>query len=186
MTEAIDRLANDIKAVLGETQDMSAIVSRVAALAKPLADDQSWVGAACYETDESQGIGVHILHEEPDHNLLIETVCWQPGRGVKPHDHQTWGVVVGLDGDERNVSWRRLDDGTKPGFADLVEDKVTIAQRGDVICLQPDDIHSVTNEGEKPSLSLHIYGRSLAHVNRSEFEPAEKLQRPCPQRIRRR
>lgn len=55
---------------------------------------------------------------------------------------------------------------------------------GDCLRFMPDDIHSVRNEGEAPSLSLHIYGRSLAHLARSEFDPAIKAQRPCPQRER--
>ena len=182
---SIEALAADVEAVLATTSDPRQITAKVAELARPFADDQGWIVPDCYLTDDSQGIGVKILHEGPDHGLLIETVCWQPGRGVKPHDHRTWGVVIGLEGDERNVSWRRLDDGTKPGFAELEEAEVTVARRGDVIVLMPDDIHSVTNEGDTPSLSLHIYGRSLAHTNRSEYEPSEKLQRPCPQRIRR-
>ena len=52
------------------------------------------------------------------------------------------------------------------------------------MALLPDDIHSVRNEGDTPSLSLHMYGKALAKVERSEFDPINKTQRPCPQRVR--
>ena len=35
-------------------------------------------------------------------------------------------------------------------------------RHGDICTLLPNDIHSVHNEGDVPSVSLHIYGRSLA------------------------
>ena len=94
---------------------LAALTERLA----PLAEDTSWIGDDLYETDATQGFGISILHEEPDDGFLLETVCWEPGRGVAPHDHQTWGVVMGLTGEEINVDWRRVDDGAQPGRASL-------------------------------------------------------------------
>lgn len=137
-----------------------------------------------YDCDEEQGFGINILHEEPDHTLLVEAIAWLPGRGVKPHDHQTWGVVVGLDGRETNVNWVRRDDGSRAGYADLVPGHEVEVGDGDVVAFLPDDIHSVRNDSDKPTLSLHIYGKSLAHIDRSEFDPEANVQRPCPKRVR--
>ena len=117
-------------------------------------------------------------------------MCWQAGSGVAPHDHQTWGVVVGLDGEEVNTMWRRLDDGTREGHARQARgapprpkleraSEVTL-RRGDVIKLLPDDIHSVANRSHTDALSLHIYGRDLDHVTRSQFDPLANVQRPYP------
>lgn len=180
----IAALATEIEAVLATTSNPDEITTRVEALAKPLAADQGWVTPECYKTHDIQGIGVRILYETPGDGLFIETVCWQPGRGVAPHDHRTWGVVIGLDGTEMNTLWRRLDDGSQPGHAELEVAEVVAAGPGDVIRLMPEDIHSVRNDGDQPSLSLHIYGRDLATTGRSEFDPDNEIQRPCPQRIR--
>ena len=46
---------------------------------------------------------VHVLHEESDHRLAVFAVSWLPGRGVPPHDHGTWAIVVGVDGPEKNL-----------------------------------------------------------------------------------
>ena len=183
---AIDKFVTDIKAVVASTTDPASITEQVAALAKPLADDKSWIEQRCFETDDDQGIGITILHTEPDDTLLIETVCWQAGRGVAPHDHQTWGVVIGLDGEEINRNWRRNDDGSKAGYADISVAEEIAVGCGDVICLMPNDIHSVRNDGATNSLSLHIYGRDLATTGRSEFNPIAKTEQPCPQRKRNR
>ena len=180
----ITDLANQIQEVMARTQDPKSIAAEVAKLAKPYATDMSWVEPRCYETDEGQGIGITVFHEDPDPGLLIETVSWLPGRGVQPHDHQTWGVVVGLEGHECNVTWKRQDQGDKPGYAELVKAEEIDVANGDVVCLMPDDIHSVRNDGEELSMSLHIYGRGLAYTGRSEFDPIAKFQRPCPVRRR--
>ncbi len=178
----IANLVREIKAVLATTDDDAMITAAVGELAKPLAADKSWIEPRCFETDDEQGIGIVVLHREPGDGLLIETVCWQAGRGVAPHDHLTWGVVVGLEGEETNVTWRRHDDGSTPGYADLERSQEMPVRCGDICRLQARDIHSVRNDGQTDSMSLHIYGRDLAATGRSEYDPINKIQRPCPVR----
>lgn len=182
--QSMPTLIAELQKIVSEDDDPRRIVDRVAPLARAMAADVDWIEPAFYEAGEDQGFGITILHAEPGGGLFVETVSWLSGRGVAPHDHQTWGVVVGLDGSEANVTWRRLDDGTKPGYADVEKDAEVVIERGDVVALLPDDIHSVHNGGDRTSLSLHIYGRNLAAVERSEFDPLAKTMRPCPQRRR--
>ena len=101
---------------------------------------------------------------------------------VLPHDHQTWGIVCGIDGVETNINWLRNDDGSKAGFADLTAAHELRVGPGDVAVFMPDDIHSVRNDSDKTTLSLHIYGKSLSQIDRSEFDPDSKTVRPCPKR----
>lgn len=181
---AIQNLVTELRAATAGIDDPAEAIRRVTPIVEKMATDTSWVQPAYYECDEEQGFGINILNEEPDHTLLVEVICWLPGRGVVPHDHQTWGVVVGIDGVEINVDWHRLDDGTKSGFADLEPTRETEVTRGTVCTLMPDDIHGVRNDGDVPSVSLHVYGRTLARLDRSEFDPVNKTQKPCPQRKR--
>lgn len=180
----IPELVADLKRIVASEADPRAVVEQVTPLAERLAADTSWVKPAYYECDADQGFGIHVLHEEPDNTLLVESIAWLPGRGVLPHDHQTWGVVVGIAGDERNVDWRRRDDGSQPGHADLEPRHEIVVGRGQVIAFMPDDIHSVHNDGVETTLSLHIYGKTLAFVDRSQFDPVAKTVVPCPKRIR--
>ena len=164
----------------------------VAALAQPLAEDQSWVEPRCYEADNAEGIGEAFLHRAPDHSLVVETVCWQAGSGVAPHDHQTWGVVVGLDGEEINTMWRRLDDGTREGHArqargapprpELERASEVTLRRGDVIKLLPDDIHSVANRSHT---DRRCHCTSTAAISITLRDPSSIRLPTCSDLIRR-
>ena len=105
-------LVRDLRAVVATTTDDREIVKQVMPLAKRIADQKEMRNPAFYDCDEGQGFGINILHEEPDHTLLVEAIAWLPGRGVKPHDHQTWGVVIGR---RRREQSRRLFNGAKMG-----------------------------------------------------------------------
>jgi len=180
----IDALVQDLRKVVAEHDDPRAVLQQAAPMASRMKDDKGWVRPEFYECGEDQGFGITVLHEEPDHSLLVEVIAWLPGRGVKPHDHQTWGIVVGLDGEETNINWLRRDDGSKPGFADLTIGHEVNVGPGDTAVFMPNDIHSVRNDGETTTLSLHVYGKSLAHTDRSEFDPDQKTVKPCPKRER--
>ena len=182
---AVAELVTKMKKACAVHDSPDEIITAVASAAKALAANKSWVKPEYFECDEVQGMGITILNEELDHSILVETVAWLPGRGVAPHDHQTWGVVVGIEGEEVNVNWQRLDDGRNPDFAELEIIEERQICNGDVVPLLPDDIHSVRNEGETTSLSLHVYGHALSSLERYEFDPINKIRRVCPQRKRR-
>lgn len=181
---SVGDLVRDLRGIVAATSDEREIVKRVMPLARRIGGGPDLRRKEFYDCDPEQGFAINILHEEPDHSLLVEAIVWLPGRGVKPHNHRTWGVVVGLDGLETNVNWQRRDDGSRPGYADLVARHEIAVGPGDVVAFLPDDIHSVRNDGATPTLSLHIYGKSLAHIDRSEFDPDAKVERPCPKRVR--
>ena len=103
---------------------------------------------------------------------------------LKNHKYEI--TFVGIDGEETNVNWKRHDDGTREGFADLTVEEEIIVGPAEACAFLPNDIHSVRNTGETPSLSLHVYGYSPGSRNRSEFDPLNKTYKPCPQRIRNR
>ncbi len=185
MAYKIEAFVEDLKRLNAAHAPPKEILPEIAPLAARLSEDQSWVQSSFYDIDENQGIGITVLHEEPDHTLLVEAIVWAPGKGVLPHDHQTWGVVVGLDGTERNTIWQRTDDGSRQNHAVLEVHHEADVGKGQTIVFMPNDIHSVKNITDRPSLSLHIYGKSLAHTGRSEFEPETNTIRPCPIRAKR-
>jgi len=180
----ISNFVTELKTITADTRVPATIIARVSPILENMASDTSWVKPVYYECDDDQGFGITILNEEPDSTLLVEAICWLPGRGVAPHDHQTWGMVIGIDGVEVNVDWTRLDDGSKEGFDHIENTKEMDVTKGVIVSFMPDDIHGVRNDGDVPSLSLHVYGVTPASLKRSEFDPINKIQRPCPQRKR--
>ncbi|MCP4333226.1 MAG: hypothetical protein GY785_11270 [Gammaproteobacteria bacterium] len=95
--------------------------------------------------------------------------AWLPGRGAPPHDHGTWAVVAGLEGAERNVRYRRVDDDTREDYAELEVKKEFDPAPGETLCIRSGGIHKVSNETEVLTLSLHTYGRHVNFTNRSQF-----------------
>ena len=184
ITYSVDEFVNDLRLITQKQTTDSVIIQKVIPLAKRLASETDWSAEYFRSCDETQGFGITILNEDEDNALMVETICWLPGRGVAPHDHQTWGVVVGIYGQETNVNWKRHDDGSMVGFAELTVEEEIVVGAGESCFFSPNDIHSVRNSGETPSLSLHVYGFSPGSRNRSEFDPLNKICRPCPQRIR--
>jgi len=172
MTESypLEQYVEDLRSIVAETSDESEIIRQVGPLAQRVVADKSWLQPKHYETDEAQGFGVHLLHEEPDHSLAVILVNWLPGRGTPPHDHGTWAVVVGIEGAERNVRYKRLDDRSNPDYAELAVKEDFAANEGELVCVKTGGIHKVTNETERMTLSLHTYGRHINHTNRSQFD----------------
>ena len=171
MTESypLEQYVDDLRSIVADTSDEDEIIGRVGPLAQRVVADKSWLQPKHYETDEEQGFGVHLLHEEADHSLAVILVNWLPGRGTPPHDHGTWAVVVGIEGVEHNVRYKRLDDRTNPDYAELAVKQDMNASEGELVCVKTGGIHKVTNETERMTLSLHTYGRHINHTNRSQF-----------------
>jgi predicted metal-dependent enzyme (double-stranded beta helix superfamily) len=174
----LEQYVEDLRTITAQETDPEKITERVAPLAKKFAQAPGWLRPEYRECDEKQGFGVHLLHEEPNHDLAVFLFSWLPDRGTAPHNHKTWAVVVGMEGQEQEVSFERLDDGSKPGFADLKRGGEDMVSAGDVARCLPEHIHSVWNVGKDISMSLHTYGRHVNYTGRSEFDPAQKLERP--------
>jgi predicted metal-dependent enzyme (double-stranded beta helix superfamily) len=83
-----------------------------------------------------------------------------------------------VDGEERNVFWTRLDDGSRPGFAQIQQQRDKVFGPGDVLTLLPGAIHSVVNDTAQVTVSLHVYGYNLNLAQRSQFDPAHDREMP--------
>jgi predicted metal-dependent enzyme (double-stranded beta helix superfamily) len=173
----------DLRAITAQETDPERITDRVAPLAKRLANTPGWFRPEYRECDPEQGFSLHMLHEEPNHDLAVFLISWLPNRGTLPHNHKTWAVVVNMEGEEQEISYERLDDGGKPGYADLKRGETHVMKAGDVARCYPEHIHKVWNVGKGIAMSLHTYGRHINYTGRSEFDPDAKIERPLKLKI---
>ena len=98
-----------------------------------------------------------------------------------PHDHTTWAVIVGIQGEELNRLYERTDDGSVPGRAQVRGVGQRVVGAGDGIAFMPDDIHSIHCVTEAPTLNFHMYGRSLEDLpNRKAFNMKEGTYKVFP------
>ena len=183
---SIQELVSDLRRITAEADDEHDVLSRVRPLARRAAlSRNSWLEKRFYAADPEQGFGLHMLHEEPDHSLAVFAVSWLPNRGSPVHNHGTWAVVAGVDGPEKNVFFQRVDDGTRPGYAELRKIGEKIFDFGDVLAMPTGGLHSIWNETEAVTVSLHIYGKHLNHTGRSQFDPDKRTETPFVVRIER-
>ena len=176
---SIGNYVKDIRAIVSKELSVSTITQSIKLLSKRLAADKSWIKPEYREVDPDQGFGLHILHEEDNHELAVFVIAWAPGRGLDPHNHKTWAVVAGIEGQEHETNYKRLDDGSRVGFADLEKTHEETLYPGGAVCCMPEDIHSIWNNGSDLALSIHTYGKHLNHTGRSIFDIDAKTERPC-------
>ncbi len=168
---SVDDYVADLRRITAETAVESEIFDRLGPLAQRLVADTSWLKPEYYEADAEQGFGINVLHEEADHSLAVFMVSWDPHNGVAPHDHGTWALIVGVEGVEHNTSYARLDDRGRDGYAEIEVKSELQAGPGDLICMKNGGIHSVRNDSDAVTLSLHTYGRHVNYTERSVYDP---------------
>jgi predicted metal-dependent enzyme (double-stranded beta helix superfamily) len=139
----------------------------------------NWLRPSMCVAPETRGAaGVHLLHEEPDHALAVFVVTWLPGTETPPHDHGTWAAIAGLSGTETQHWWRRLDDGSRPGHAEVERDFRERIGPGTVVVMPTGAIHSLHNDSDGLSVSLHVYGMNVDYAERSQFDPVRRTSAP--------
>ena len=174
----LDRFVDEMRRVTREAGSERELIAELRPLARRLALAGTWRDPAHYHTDSEQGFGAHLLHEEPDHSLAVFAASWLPERGAPAHDHGTWSIVVGVDGPERNVFYERTDDRCRSGYADLRKIGEQVFGPGEVLAMPDGTIHSVHNDTDRVTLSLHIYGKHINHTQRSQFDPQRHIEKP--------
>ncbi len=107
---------------------------------------------------------IYQLAEDNDHSFALFAVSELAGNMSPPHDHTTWAVITGIEGEELNKFYERLDDGSTAGHAQVQETTQSTVSAGTGVALMPDDIHSIHCVTDRPTLNFHLYGRSIAHL----------------------
>src|SRR5262249_59027543 len=92
----LDQYVNDLRAITAKETDPVKITDLVAPLAKKFARSPGWFRLEYRDCDAEQAFGVHLLHEEPNHDLAVFLACWLPNPGTTPPHHNTLSRVPGF------------------------------------------------------------------------------------------
>jgi hypothetical protein len=87
------------------------------------------------------------------------------------HNHNSWGVLCVTQGRDRYTRWRRTDDGSVPGRAELSPAEERELAEGDIAWFgePPHDIHSQQGIGG-PAWELVFFGRDPNAQPRAYFD----------------
>jgi predicted metal-dependent enzyme (double-stranded beta helix superfamily) len=153
----IEQFIADLRAIwAGEADDECRMARAKPLLERLLNDPDLKDHSATWPSTE--GYKNLLLYVDPDHHFVINAVVRVPGRTGNVHDHADAWVLYGvLDGSEKLERYERVDDGKRPGHAEVRLSSVTTGTQGKVDLVPPRAIHA---EQGGPTRSVAIIVRS--------------------------
>ena len=167
----VDRCTNDIRTIISTNGVTRSALSKVKTRLLELAAHQELFNTNIFPVKDGDGTSsLYLLSEDENHEYAFYVVSERHGNMSPPHDHTTWAVIAGVEGEELNKFYERLDDGQEKGLAEISESHTEVVSVGTGVALMPDDIHSIHCLVEQPTLNFHLYGLSIEHLpNRKSF-----------------
>lgn len=109
---------------------------------------------------------IYRIAQDPDDRFALYAQASRGRVSTPVHNHTTWAVVVGFEGQELNRFFERSDDGVDQVGEHMVE-------AGTGVAMLPDDLHSIQVDG--PALNFHCYGLALERLDEREYyDPVNK------------
>jgi predicted metal-dependent enzyme (double-stranded beta helix superfamily) len=153
----MDKFIGDLRAIWASERDNQRRMERAKPLLEKLVMDPA-LKASSAEWPSTEGRKNLLFHVDPDHHFVINAVVRVPGRTGSVHDRADAWVLYGvLDGTESLERFDRLDDGSKPDYAEIKLNSVTTGSQGKVDLVPPRAIHA---EQGGPTRSVAIIVRT--------------------------
>jgi predicted metal-dependent enzyme (double-stranded beta helix superfamily) len=150
------RFLSDLDDLLERTPDDRDRLQSLSAMVRQLLADSPWLYLASEFPQAEAGWSVSMLYDEPNYPHTVQMVSWQSGCMSPIHNHGTWGLVLLLEGCEKNSMWRC--DRTTTSHLEPTLD--LILEPGDLICFLPDAIHCIEALGTETTISFNLYGET--------------------------
>ena len=152
-----ERFIADLRGVWGAEPDDGRRMEKAKPLVEAFVTDPS-VKAHSAQWPSTEGRKNLLLYVDPTYGFVVNAVVRVPGRTGSVHDHADAWVLYGvLDGTESLERYERIDDGSRPGYADVRLASVTTGTQGKVDLVPPHTIHA---EQGGPARSVAIILRS--------------------------
>jgi predicted metal-dependent enzyme (double-stranded beta helix superfamily) len=161
-----EKFIEDLRTAWRELPDVEARMKQGTKLLEGLVNDETMRRAAG-SWPSTEGRKNLLFYEDPDYGFAINGVVRTAGRKGSIHDHaHAWTAYGVLDGTEKLERFRRVDDQSRDGYAQLELESVSEGKPGTVDLVPPFDVHA---EQGGPT-------RSVAVILRSERVAGKVLQ----------
>jgi predicted metal-dependent enzyme (double-stranded beta helix superfamily) len=152
-----EKFIADLRAVWASEPDMQRRMEKAKPLVEQFVMDPT-LKAHSERWPSTEGYKNLLLYVDPDYEFVINGVVRMPGRTGSVHDHAGAWVLYGVvDGAESLERFDRLDDGSRPGYAEVKLASVTTGAQGKVDIVAPGSIHA---EQGGPTRSVAVILRS--------------------------
>jgi predicted metal-dependent enzyme (double-stranded beta helix superfamily) len=117
-----------------------------------------------------------LFYEDPDYkfavNGLVQNMTGQEGKARgRIHDHGHIYTLYGvLDGRQVIERYERVDDRSKPDYAEIRRSRDTLAGPGEIDLVRPREIHCEVSIGER-AVAVIIRSERSGGFNQGRYEP---------------
>jgi predicted metal-dependent enzyme (double-stranded beta helix superfamily) len=161
-TEACTALIRQARAIVDAEGTGEAALEKIKNLLVGLANQgETLFPRADFAMPNAQGRN-HILALEDGDGMGLYLTINMPGKEAAPHDHGIWCINAAISGTEINRFYRRTDDRSKPGYAEVEEIGAVTVAPGQGMAMADHAIHSTVVIGSEPAFGLALYGYALA------------------------
>ena len=107
-------------------------------------------------TDSKRRSCLYRLSEDDDHGFALYLNVASGDVSAPPHDHTTWAVIVGIEGQEENRFYNEAPEGVEQIDSKMVEPGTG-------------EFHTIHINAGKPVMNFHMYGRGLEQLHERKF-----------------
>jgi predicted metal-dependent enzyme (double-stranded beta helix superfamily) len=171
----LDKFIGDLRAIWAVDSENQRRMERAKPLLEQLVKNPV-LKAASAGWPSTEGRKNLLLYVDPDHHFVINAVVRMPGRTGSVHDHaDAWVLYAVLDGSESLERFERVDDGSRPGYAEVRLSSVTTGTQGKVDLVPPHSIHAEQG-GPTRSVAIIVRSQRLGEgtVLQRRYDPAAK------------
>ncbi len=134
-----------------------------------LLSNEDFVAANCGPEAEA---GVHTLYHDDELDFHVLAHIYEKGRVSAPHDHgPSWAIYGQAVHHTEMTIWRRKDDGSTEGKADLEVDRKFRLDPANAGVFHPGQIHSI--DFPDGARFVRVTGTDLKQVRQNRFNLEE-------------
>ena len=180
---ALDRFVSKTRDLFGREPDAEKRWTAMTPILAELLEDPDVMAAskkwpACVPRDgRAENL---IFYVDPDYGFAVNGLVVEAGgRGYdergrgkgRIHDHAHIYTLYGvLDGKQMIQRYDRLDDRSKPGYAEIRESSDLLVQPGVIDLVRPYEVHSESNVGER-TVAVIIRSQQGGSFNQGRYIP---------------
>lgn len=174
---ALERFVRKTRALFAKEADLDRRWNALRPILKELLADPQVIEASKSWPDcvPADGRAENLLfYADPDYGFAINGLtkgAARQDRQARIHDHAHIYTLYGvLDGHERIVRYERLDDRSKPGYAEIREGSNCLCGPGEIDLVKPYEVHTEVTVGER-TVAVIVRSQKGGDFNQGRYVP---------------
>jgi predicted metal-dependent enzyme (double-stranded beta helix superfamily) len=167
---AVRKLYTEVPDETERWERIAALVGEL--LAEPGLKSQSTAWPECGQGGPDQRAENLLFYQDPDYGFVINGLIKSPHKRTVIHDHaQLWTAYGVLDGHETIERYERLDDGSRPDYAEVRQTASFEVGPGTVDLVPPWQIHAEESGAER-TVAVIVRSGKPGEFLQNRFDPA--------------